>query len=231
MGPYMDLIGHSLTPPQFHCLDGHPFRDIDGKYYLFYVYEWINPEAEGIGELWVQEMSSDFTQLLGTPISLFKGGDARWSGGVVDGPSMLYANNKYYLFWSSFNQYHYGHYSVGYAYSDSIFGPYTQSQQPLMTTDGGHSSWFIEQSSGKRMIVYHSPNRGPERVQIKELLWDDADNKWYVEPPEDLGIFGPYPEIVFSILLYGAIGLVCFITVIFVSLPLVKRNKRNKKQI
>lgn len=225
LGPYIDLIDHPLTPPEYHCLDGHPFRDTDGKYYLFYVYEWINEGANGIGELWVQEMKSDFTELLGSPISLFKGGDAKWSNGVVDGPSMLYYSNKYFLFWSSFNQYHYGQYSVGYAYSDSILGPYTQSSEPIITTDGGHSTWFIQQDTGKLMITYHAPNAGPERVQIKELLWDDLHQKWKVNPPDNWGFLGPYPEIMIDIGIYISIAVAGALFVIIIVMRKTKWSK------
>ncbi len=94
-GPYIDFIPESLTPKEEHCLDGHLYRHPNGYLYFYYVFEWIN---NGTGEMWVQKISEDFTTLLGTFKSLFKGGDAKWSNGVVDEPSMLYYQGTYYLF-------------------------------------------------------------------------------------------------------------------------------------
>ena len=131
MGPYTDLCTNPLTPPEWECLDGHLFTDNDGKEYLIFVHEWTDAE---FGEMWMQEISSDYTSLVGEKTYLFKGTDASWSNIVVDGPSMLYKDGIYYLFWSSFGK---RGYNVGYAYADELNGPYFQSKHVVIQDDGG----------------------------------------------------------------------------------------------
>jgi beta-xylosidase len=224
LGPYVDLMAEPLTPPEYHCLDGHFAIDTDGKYYLFYVYEWIN---DGTGEMWVQELSTDLMQLIGEPKVLFQGPDARWGNGVVDGPSLLIDQGKYFLFWSSFNQKNYGKYGVGYATADSIMGSYTQSAEPIITQDGGHTTWFYEKSTGKRLITYHQPNSQTERAQIRELIWDEERKKWAISPGEDLGLFGPYPLFWIRILEYFGIGVGAVILLMIIRFSVKK--KKNKQ--
>ena len=112
-------------------MDGHLFKDFDGTEYLIYSNEWIQNGTVGIGEMWIQEISHDYTHLIGNATVLFQGGDADWSSIVIDGPSMFYYNDVYYLFWSSFDD----NYGVGYAYSDNLLGPYVQSQKPIVPND------------------------------------------------------------------------------------------------
>lgn len=120
--------------------------------------------------MWIQPISSDYTTLLGNHTALFQGGDAKWSSVVVDGPSMLYINQTFFLFWSSFNQYYNGKYCCGYAKASNLFGPYTQSEEPVIWNDGGHSSWFYRNDTGQLQITYHEPNGGnEERAQIRQL--------------------------------------------------------------
>ncbi len=221
MGPYVDLIPEPLTPKEFHCLDGHVFKHPNGSLYFYYVFEWIN---NGTGEMWVQEIAPDFKSLLGTPKSLFKGGDAKWSNGVVDGPSMLFVNNTYYLFWSSFNKETNGHYCAGYASASDPWGPFTQSNRPVIWDDCGHSTWFIENSTGKLKITFHKPNgpigSGNERAVIKDLLFDSKLRTWYVYPPESA-----YPENAWL----GPVMMVSLVVVVLgISVIIIRKLKKTK---
>ena len=194
-GPFIDLKKDPLTPSEYQCLDGHLFQHPNGTLYFIYVYEWLN---EGNGAMWIQEVSSNLTHLMGDPVQLFEGPDPQWGNTVVDGPSMLYFEDTYYLFWSTFDQTNDGKYCVGYSYSDDIYGPYTHAKKPIVRDDGGHSTYFYEKNniSKTRYITYHQPNAGPERAQIRELVFDSEDSRWYVIPPEE----GPIPAYIFYIL-------------------------------
>ncbi len=223
MGPYVDLIADPLTPKDFHCLDGHVFKHPNGSLYFYYVFEWIN---NGTGEMWVQEIASDFKSLLGSPKSLFKGGDAGWSNGVVDGPSMLFNNDTYYLFWSSFNKDTGGRYCTGYASASDPWGPFVQSNRPVIWDDCGHSTWFIENSTGKLKITFHKPN-GPsgslnERAVIKNLLFNSNSRTWYVDPPES-----PYPakDWVAPLIIISSVGVISVLSVF------IFRKWKNSEQI
>ena len=189
MGPYIDLMPDPLTPSDYDCLDGHLYDEGNGSQYLVYVNEWIQDGVEGTGAMWIQETSSDYTHLVGEPVELFEGGDADWSNRVVDGPSMIKHEGTYYLFWSSFGP---SGYNVGYAYSENLHAGYQQSSKPVINDDSGHSTWFYNQSSGHRLVVFHHPNSGEaEHAVIRRLIWDEGRGTWKIDPPmEEDGIPG-----------------------------------------
>ena len=180
LGPYVDLMPDPLTPPEFDCLDGHFFEDSNGKYYLIYVYEWLN---EGDGAMWAQELSHDLTELVGEPHILFEGPDAPWGNTVVDGPWIQHSNDQYYLFWSSFNSNNDGKYCVGYCVAESILGPYTINPDPIIWDDGGHCSIFEDENTTLK-ITYHQPNAGPEHAQIRDLVWNTDAMTWEIYPSD-----------------------------------------------
>ncbi|MHA1698123.1 MAG: family 43 glycosylhydrolase [Promethearchaeota archaeon] len=176
-GPFVDLSPDPLTPKDWHCLDGHLFKDIDGKEYLIFVHEWIDGP---FGEMWIQQINENYTSLVGNKTYLFKGTDAPWSNVVVDGPAMIYHEGVYYLFWSSYNND--DGYCCGYAYSQSILGPYHQSAKPVIRFDGGHVTIFHENGTERLLITFHRPNSGGlERAKIRELRF--TDGQWTI-PPE-----------------------------------------------
>jgi beta-xylosidase len=169
-GPYVDLMANPLTPPEWNCLDGHLFRDDDGSEYFIYSHEWVD-FTTGNGEFWIKPIANDYTTLVGEKTYLFRGRDAAWSGGVTDGPSMIKRDGTYYLFWSSSH----GGYNCGYARSRNVLGPYTQSLNPTITGDGGHSTWFRRDGTGELLITYHQPNGGgKERAKIDRLCFSDG---------------------------------------------------------
>ncbi|MDI9602029.1 MAG: family 43 glycosylhydrolase [Armatimonadota bacterium] len=179
LGPFRNLSNRPITPLEWECLDGHLFRDLDGAEYLIYVHEWVQCT---IGEMWIQPIAEDYTALVGESTLLFKGGDAAWSNEVIDGPMMVVRDGRYHLFWSSFNPHttEGGAYCVGVATSDSLLGPYVQSETPLVVGDGGHNCVF-EGPEGRLYTCFHAPNRSPdERVRIHELLYEHG--AWRLGP-------------------------------------------------
>ncbi len=183
-GPYVDLMANPLTPPAWNCLDGHLFRDDDGSEYFIYSHEWVDFPS-GNGEFWIQPIAADYTTLIGEKTYLFRGRDAAWSGGVTDGPSMLKYDGTYYLFWSSGH----GEYCCGYASSRNVLGAYTQSLNPTIADDGGHSTWFRRGGTGELLIAYHQPNGGGmERAHIDRLCL--TRRCWFL--CKDLG--APFPD-------------------------------------
>jgi len=142
---------------------------------------------------------------------------------VIDGPSMIYENDHYFLFWSSFNSYNKGKYCVGFATSDNPLGPFIQSKNPIIWEDGGHSTWFLENATQTRKIVYHQPNAGPERAIIKNLNYDIRSSSWAVDPSEKSPIiWKDYP-----LLLPIIGGLICIpIIVVF---WIKRKNMKSKK--
>ncbi|MBD3351117.1 MAG: family 43 glycosylhydrolase [Candidatus Lokiarchaeota archaeon] len=180
MGPYKDICEDPLTPQEYDCLDGHLYDAENGSEYLIYVNEWIQDGVEGIGEMWIQEINSDYTKLLGEPTKLFQGYDAEWSNAVIDGPSMLKYNGIYYLFWTSFGPDE--GYNVGYAYSDNLHKNYQQSSDPFIGYESGHTTWFRDKDTNELLITFHHPNYDPERCRITQLIWDENKSSWKTEP-------------------------------------------------
>jgi arabinan endo-1,5-alpha-L-arabinosidase len=225
LGPFVDLMKDPLTPKEYDCLDGHLFTDTDGENYFYYVNEWIQHGVVGVGEMWVQKMASNFTYLLGTPVSLWKGTDSPWGNRVIDGPSMLKLGSTYYLFWSSFNGAETGNYSVGYSTSNSPLGPFKIDPEPIVNYDGGHSSWFLNNQTGQRLIVFHEPNAGPERAIIRELSWNNQTSHWEIYPSEP--IVYSFWERFDSVYLYVIMG---SIIVFLIGIWIVKK-KHGKKLI
>ncbi|MHA1681920.1 MAG: family 43 glycosylhydrolase [Promethearchaeota archaeon] len=197
MGPYVDLMADPLTLPAWECLDGHLFSDIggSGKEYLIFVHEWVELE---FGEMWIQEINENYTQLVGSPVYLFKGSDAPWSNKVVDGPSMLRYNGIYYLFWSSFSN----GYGCGYAESHDLLGNYTQSVTRVISKDGGHSTYFRLNGTGDLMITFHRPNGGGmERAEVKKLIY--RKNRWFID-------IGPCIHPIFFVFPLAFVSLGCY---------------------
>lgn len=171
LGPFRPLSDMPLTPPDWECLDGQLFRDTDGTEWFLFVHEWVQAP---LGEMWIQQISPDYTQLVGERHLLFRGEDAPWSNKVIDGPMMVAEDGKYHLFWSSFNDR--DGYCCGVATADSLLGPYTQSPEPVIRDDGGHNCVF-RGFDGQLYTSFHRPNNTPdERVRIQKLEY--VDGKW-----------------------------------------------------
>lgn len=170
-GPFRNLAQQPLTPPEWECLDGHLFTEVDGTEWLIFVHEWVQCE---VGEMWAQRVADDYTHLLGKRYYLFRGTEAPWSNYVIDGPMMVREGGKYHLFWSSFNPR--DGYCTGVATADSLLGPYTQSTEPVIGADGGHNCVF-RGFEGQYYTSFHRPNSTPnERVVIHKLHY--VDGKW-----------------------------------------------------
>lgn len=171
LGPFRPLSDTPLTPPDWECLDGHLFRDTDGTEWFIFVHEWVQAP---LGEMWIQRISPDYTQLVGEKHLLFRGEDAPWSNKVIDGPMMVVEDGRYHLFWSSFNEQ--DGYCCGVATADALLGPYTQSAEPVIRNDGGHNCVF-RGFDGQLYTSFHRPNKAPdERVRIERL--DYIDGRW-----------------------------------------------------
>jgi arabinan endo-1,5-alpha-L-arabinosidase len=211
LGPYVDLMSNPLTPPEWNCLDGHLFMDDDGHDYFIYSHEWVD-FSSGVGEFWIQSISTNYSVLIGNKTRVCGGRDASWSGGVTDGPCMLKYNGVYYMFWSSGH----GGYKCGYASSMSVLGPYVQSLNPTISGDGGHCTIFRRDGDGELLIAYHQPNGGgKERARIDQLCFDAG--AWYL--CKDLG----HPDSLLMFV-YALVGVPVYVMA-FLILPKRKNRK------
>src|SRR5215208_5605683 len=138
-------------------IDPYPFRDEDGKLYLF----WKN-DGNCCGlevALWVQELSPDGLTLQGEPVKLIVR-DQPWERPLIENPAMVKHKDKYYLFYSG-NWWESHEYAVGYAVCETVAGacekplskPWFQYKAPVMGP-GGES--FFTDDEGNLWMAYHA---------------------------------------------------------------------------
>lgn len=105
-------------------IDASPFED-NGRLLLYF-----KNDGNCCGmptRIYVQEMAADGLSMVGEPQALLVN-DQAWEGGVIEAPSMVKKDGKYYLFFSA-NDYSNEKYAVGYALCDSPTGPCKDAQE------------------------------------------------------------------------------------------------------
>lgn len=167
LGPFRDAVpGEPMFDPGWAAIDGHCFRDDDGKYYFYYVRDLSENVRNGIrySEIYVSEMSDDLTHLIGESrlvLSPSQAWESRQSAEWLwnEGPFVIKHNGKYYLTYSS-NCYDCKFYGVGYAVGDTPFGPFVKYENnPVLWYDDrmsgpGHNAMFIDKE-GNLCNAFH----------------------------------------------------------------------------
>lgn len=146
-----------------HVLNGAPgidpdiFFDDDGKVWYVGTHSPENPNFQGEGEIWLQEIDLQNWKLKGQRHYLWRGA----CGGVwVEGPHIYKRNNRYYLMvaegGTSFNH------AVMIAVSDKITGPYIPNERnPILST---------------RHLSYDNWVHSTGHADLIEI----EDNRWYM---------------------------------------------------
>lgn len=141
-------------------IDASPFQD-GNKLYLYY-----KNDGNCCGfptYIYAQELAPDGLSLVGQPVRLVRN-DAPWEGRVVEAPTMVKHEDKYYLFYSA-NDYGGLEYAVGYATCETATGPCTDAQEnpilksqrqrpPDLVIGPGHQA--VITMDGQDWIVYHA---------------------------------------------------------------------------
>ena len=186
LGPFKDKSGRLF---ENKAIDGHLFRDDDGKVYLYFVScgAWtLNGDSVTTGNnIWGGEFDLDTCTFVSGPQLLIQYGSGEWN--VNEGPEMLKHNGTYYLTYSVMG-YSSPSYRVHYATSSSPLGTFTKSENNpvLITADpnrndpnnnlyGTAHHCFTQLADGTLMIVYHAHRSGTP----SDLLTDAAAT--YVE--------------------------------------------------
>jgi beta-xylosidase len=152
-GPYVDQ-----SPAPFFCpdpggaIDPSPLVDTDGRKYLI----WKN--YDGTTGIVAAPLAPDGLSLAGPPTLLLVA-DQPWEVGIVEGPSMVKRNGRYYLFYSG-NQWESAHYAIGYAVCSSPLGPCTKSPGPWLASNsrvqGPGGQEFFTDPSGRLWMAFHA---------------------------------------------------------------------------
>jgi beta-xylosidase len=196
-GPYEDL-GKSLLSPE-ECpfaIDPHPFKDDDGRWYLFYATDFLD-EASGFrpGTGLMAAPLHHMTKLSGPGQMILRARsdwqrfqDRRlmygrlWDWHTLEGPCVVKQGELYYCFYSG-GRWETENYGVDYGVSDKVLGPYSDygsegGPRVLRTVPGivlgpGHNSVTAGPDGETQYVVYHGWNREMKIRQmfIDRLVW------------------------------------------------------------
>ncbi|TGJ85864.1 hypothetical protein E0Z10_g2875 [Xylaria hypoxylon] len=174
-GPYVDAIGKPLIG-EYHNdaqpIDQDVFIDDDGQAYIFYGghshcnIAKLNEDMTSIGQF---DDGTSFKEI--TP------------EGYVEGTQMIKRNGKYYLMWSE-GGWTGPNYSVSYAMSDSVMGPFTKlakilEQDPAVAKGSGHNGVIHVPGTDIWYIIYHrrplSETDGNHRVLAYDRMYFNED--------------------------------------------------------
>lgn len=174
LGPFHPWSDGPLTPRAWSCLDGSPYLDPVGQWWLVFCHEWTQI---GDGTVDALRLTPDLRAADSDPVTLFRGSAAPWAqpphghpgSYVTDGPYLLPGRDHKDLtmLWSGYGA---GGYTLGLARSESgILGPWVQDAEPLLSMDAGHAMAFTD-LTGTRRLALHAPNRTPTERAIFPLL-------------------------------------------------------------
>ncbi len=142
-------------------IDTSVFFDEDGKAYLYFV-RFTNGNV-----IWCAELKDNLKEIKEETLTQCVEATEPWElvfGKVAEGPSIVKQGGLYYMFYSA-NDFRSQDYAVGYATSDSPFGPWRKSKKnPLLhkveeLVGTGHGAPFLDRSGGYRYIFHAHKSR------------------------------------------------------------------------
>ena len=192
LGPYLD-VGALTDPAQLpFAIDPHPFRDVDGRWYLFHARDLLDlRDAQGValraGTALVVAPLRDMTQL-DAPVRLVARARCDWQrfaadraiyGQVLDwhtleGPCVRRHDGRYWCFYSG-GCWQDASYGVDYVVADGIEGPWSdagaeEGPRVLRSVAGavagpGHCS-IVDDDAGAPWLCYHAWDRSGSRREL-----------------------------------------------------------------
>ncbi|MEO7178832.1 MAG: glycoside hydrolase family 43 protein [Allosphingosinicella sp.] len=185
-GPFMDRSAEPLVC-QFDLggtIDANPFRDKDGKLYLYY-----KSDGNRVGKktvIWGQRLSDDGLSVTGTPAALVED-DKKWEWKLVEAPTMVLSPAGHQLFYSAAffgwdPKESLSRYATGYATCSGSLGPCKDApENPILhsfndkaagcLSGPGHTSIF--QAAGRHFIAFHAweATKGCRKADDKRYLY------------------------------------------------------------
>ncbi len=191
LGPFRDL-GVNLTPDELFAIDPHPFRDVDGRWYLYYARDVLTGDRVGTHLAVAEMVTMAELSARGQPVlaptadwQIFERARSIYDGThdwhTLEGPNVRRHDGIYYCIYSGGSYLGEG-YHAAWASAPHPLGPWTEPpadrSQLLATVPGrvrgpGHNS-VVSTNGGTDMLVYHAWNAAGTRRQmcIDPLLWD-----------------------------------------------------------
>ena len=165
-------------------IDPFVFKDDDGKYYLYHVrfnhgnYLWVAEFDVKKGKIKPETLKKCFDQT-----QPWEATPNYKSAPIMEGPTVVKMKGKYYLFYSA-NHFMNIDYAIGYAVSDSPYGPWVKYEgNPIIhrsivgENGSGHGDLF-QGLDGQLYYVYHvhfsKDQVAPRRTRIVPVIkeWD-----------------------------------------------------------
>ena len=196
-GPYRDTDENPLVAPTDlpFAIDPHPFRDVDGQWYLFYARDFLDTEGGArVGTALAADHLVRPDRVAGDPSTIlrarhdwqrFQSRRPRYSAvcdwHTLEGPCVTFHQGRYYCFYSA-GHWENASYGVDYAVADHVLGPYSDARNAtgprvLRTTPGkrigpGHTSLF-KGPNGHDYLAFHAwdPAQTGRRLFIERLHW------------------------------------------------------------
>lgn len=194
-GPFRDNSTEPLVcqKDQGGTIDANPFRDSDGKLYLYFKSD--GNAVRKTSYIWGQRLSDDGMKVVGQATPLIKD-DAKWEWGLVEAPAMVRSPGGYQMFYSAA---FYGwdpnerlsRYATGYAACAGPLGPCKDApENPILNSFNdreagclsgpGHPGIF--QVGGRIFMAFHAwaANSGCRKVgdarhlYVAPLFWKNG---------------------------------------------------------
>ena len=181
---------HAVRVPadQGGSIDPSAFVDSNGERSLLWKSD--NNAIGGTPSIWSQRLSANGQSLTGNATQLLIN-DSSWEGGLIEGPSLIKAAGRYWLFYSA-GWWSSSDYSVGYATCSGPLGPCTKQTQsgPWMSSanamaagPGGAS--LIATPTGTVVMAFHGwrnavgyENRGYRAMYVEPIDFSSGAPMW-----------------------------------------------------
>ncbi|MFP3466705.1 glycoside hydrolase family 43 protein [Leifsonia sp. SIMBA_070] len=180
-GPFRDL-DVDLTPDELFAIDAHPFRDADGRWYLFFARDVLDHERPGT-HLAVAPLDAGMTSLTASAVPVLSPNadwqlyerdrlihGRRFDWHTLEGPAVVRRDERYWLTYSGGAWTGPG-YAVGVAVAPHPLGPWSHVDQPPLLRSGGdlrgpgHNSLTVA-PDGSDIIAFHSWNQEETARQL-----------------------------------------------------------------
>ena len=174
-GPFVDTSAVPLTcqASSGGSIDPQPFVALDGTPYLLWKSE--DNALGAASRIGVQRLTPDGLALVG-PRPRLLAATQPWQGGVVEGPVMVTAGGRYYLFYGA-NHWNAAAAGIGYAVCTSPLGPCTNATLSGPWLGSAPGAWgpsgpdVFSGPDGRAEIAYHAWNGPPGGPQSARALW------------------------------------------------------------
>ena len=198
-GPYRQVAGPLIDPAECpFAIDPNPFRDEDGRWYLFYARDYLDTkDGTRAGTALAVRPMAGMTKLAGEESTvlrarhdwtLFKAGREMygrvWDWHTLEGPCVVRRGGKYYCLYSGSN-WETEHYGVDWCVASHPLGPWLGASESgprlLKSVPGhargpGHNSLVTGPDGKTDWIVYHAwdEHRTARRMCVDRVEWTEA---------------------------------------------------------